>query len=154
MRLWYIWHKTVYLSCTDTETVSKWIQTRFHMTHVTKEYHRVRPKLFSSLWYIRCKPCTNIAPTQTLSSNGPKRDSTWPTHLEVPSVRPRQFLSLWYVRHKPRIYLASRLALSPNGLKQASTWASSPRRTIGCVQNNFQAYGTFGTNHAPILRQD
>jgi hypothetical protein len=48
-------------------------------------------------------------------------------------------------------YLASRLALSPNGPKRASTWASSPRSIIGCIQNNFWAYGTFGANRAPIL---
>jgi hypothetical protein len=28
----------------------------------------------------------------------------------------------------------------------------SPRSSIGCVQDNFRAYGTFGTNRAPILR--
>jgi hypothetical protein len=27
--------QTVYLSCTDTNTVSKWTETRFHMTHIT-----------------------------------------------------------------------------------------------------------------------
>jgi hypothetical protein len=32
--------------------------------------------------------------------------------------------------------------------------ASSPRSTIGCVQNDFWAYGTFGANRAPILYQD
>jgi hypothetical protein len=46
----------------------------------------------------------------TLSLNGSKRDSTWSTHLGVPSGAPIQFLSLWYVRHKQRTYLASRLA--------------------------------------------
>jgi hypothetical protein len=30
----------------------------------------------------------------------------------------------------------------------------SSRTSIGCVQYDFRAYGTFGTNHAPILRQD
>jgi hypothetical protein len=29
--------QTVHLSCTDTNTVSKWTKTRFHMTHVTYE---------------------------------------------------------------------------------------------------------------------
>jgi hypothetical protein len=32
--------------CTDTNTISKWTKTRFHTTHVTYEFHRVRPKLF------------------------------------------------------------------------------------------------------------
>jgi hypothetical protein len=30
----------------------------------------------------------------------------------------------------------------------------SSRNSIWCVQDDFRAYGTFGTNHAPILRQD
>jgi hypothetical protein len=30
----------------------------------------------------------------------------------------------------------------------------SPRSSIGCVQHDFQAYGMFGTNRAPILHQD
>jgi hypothetical protein len=101
--------QTVHLSCTDSNTISKWTKMRFQMTHVTLEFHWVHPK-----WFLR----------------------------------------LWYVWHKPCTYLASRLALSLNGLNQASTWASSPRSTIGCVQNNFGDYGTFGANGAPILRQD
>jgi hypothetical protein len=40
-------------------------------------------------------------------------------------------------------YLASRFALSPNGPKWASTWASSSSNSIGCIENNFLAYGTF-----------
>jgi hypothetical protein len=98
--------QTVHLSCTNTNTVSKRIKTRFHMTQVASELHRVRPK--------------------------------W-------------FLSLWYVWHKPCTYLASKLALSPNRLNRTSTQASSPRSIIGCVQNDFYTYCTFGANHAPML---
>jgi hypothetical protein len=36
--------QTVHLSCTDIDTVSKWTETRFQMTHVTQEFHQVRPK--------------------------------------------------------------------------------------------------------------
>jgi hypothetical protein len=36
--------ETMNLSCTDTNTISKQTETRFHMTHVTDEFHRVRPK--------------------------------------------------------------------------------------------------------------
>ena len=32
--------QTMHLSCTDANTVSKWKQVRFCMTHVTKEFHR------------------------------------------------------------------------------------------------------------------
>jgi hypothetical protein len=38
-----------HLSCTITNTVSKQIETRFRMTHVTEEFPRVRLKQFSSL---------------------------------------------------------------------------------------------------------
>ena len=38
--------QNVHLSCTDTYTVSKRKEVRFHMTHVTKEFHRVRPNDF------------------------------------------------------------------------------------------------------------
>jgi hypothetical protein len=38
--------------------------------------------------------------------------------------------------------------------EQDSTWPTSLRISIGCVQNYFRAYGTFGAIHAPILRQD
>ena len=47
-----------------------------------------------------------------------------------------------------------KITLCPNGLKRANTWASSPWSTIGCIQNDLCAYGTFGANRAPILRQD
>jgi hypothetical protein len=35
---------TVHLSCTDTNTISKWTEIRFNMTHVIGEFNRVRPK--------------------------------------------------------------------------------------------------------------
>jgi hypothetical protein len=91
------WAQTMHLSGIKTVSISKQNEIWFYMTHVTKQFHRVRPKQF-----------------------------------------PRQ----WYVRRKPHTYLASRLALSPNEPKRVSTWASSPRSTIGCIQNDFYAYGT------------
>jgi hypothetical protein len=66
----------VHLSCTDTNTVSKQIEMRFHMTHVTEEFYRVCPKQFLSPCYVRCKPCTYLASALTLSLNESKRDST------------------------------------------------------------------------------
>jgi hypothetical protein len=68
--------QTEHLSCTDANTVSKQIEMRFHMTHVTKEFHRVPPILFLSLRFIRCKPCINHASRVALSPNGPYRAST------------------------------------------------------------------------------
>jgi hypothetical protein len=67
----------VHLSCTDTNTISKGTKTRFQMTHVTLEFHRVRQKLFSRLWYVRRKLCTYLVSRLSLSSNKPKWASTW-----------------------------------------------------------------------------
>jgi hypothetical protein len=64
--------QTVHQSCTDTKTISKWTKMRFHMTHVTKEFHQLRPKRPPSLWYVWRKPCTYLALTLALSPNVPK----------------------------------------------------------------------------------
>jgi hypothetical protein len=72
---------------------------------------------------------------------------------EFNHMRPKRFLSLWHVRRKSCIYLASRLALSPNRMKWAFTWASSPRSTIGCIQNDFWAVGMLGANCVAILHR-
>jgi hypothetical protein len=72
---------------------------------------------------------------------------------EYHRVRPKRLLNLRYVWRKSCTYLESRLTLSPNGPKSASTWASSPRSTIGCIQNNFWPYGVYDSNHAPILHR-
>jgi hypothetical protein len=49
---------------------------RFHMTHVTLKFHRVHPKWFMRLWYVRHKPSTYLASRLPLSSNGLNRAST------------------------------------------------------------------------------
>jgi hypothetical protein len=77
-----------------------------------------------------------------------------PCHLGVSLGASKMILSLWYVWHKSCTYLALTLTPSLNGSKQHSTWAMSPRSCISCVQNDFQANGTFGANHTPILCQD
>jgi hypothetical protein len=33
--------QTVHLSCTNTNTISKWTKTRFHRADVTEEFHQV-----------------------------------------------------------------------------------------------------------------
>jgi hypothetical protein len=47
--------QTEHQSCTVANTVSKQIETRFHKTHVTLEFHRQPPILFWSLRYVRRK---------------------------------------------------------------------------------------------------
>jgi hypothetical protein len=58
-------------------------------------------------------------------------------------VRPKRLLSLRYVWRKPCTYLALTLTPSRNGPKQDMTWPTPPRGSIGCVQIDFSAYGTF-----------
>jgi hypothetical protein len=66
-----------HLSCINTNTVSKRTKMRFHVTHVTLEFHREHAKWFLSLWYVWRKPCTYLASRLALSPNGPKGSSTW-----------------------------------------------------------------------------
>jgi hypothetical protein len=77
--------QTVLLSCTDTSTISKRTKTRFHMTHVTYEFYRVRPKQNLSLWYVWCKPCMSLVLRLALSPNVPKEVPLEPRHPAVPS---------------------------------------------------------------------
>jgi hypothetical protein len=67
----------VHLSCIKISTISKQSKLSFHLSPFTQEYHRVHPKWFLSLWCIRRKLCTYLAPKLTLSPNRPKRDSIW-----------------------------------------------------------------------------
>jgi hypothetical protein len=63
-------------------------------------------------------------------------------------------MSLWCICRKPHTYLAPTKTFSPDGAQWDSTWSMSPRSSIGCLQNDFQPYGTFDTICATILRQD
>jgi hypothetical protein len=94
------------------------------------------------LWWIKISTVSKCTETRFHSS--------LVTH-EYLSVHLKQFLSLWYVWGKPCTYHAPKPTLSPKGPKGDSTWPMSPRSSIGCVQNDFWGYGTFGANHAPIL---
>jgi hypothetical protein len=73
---------------------------------------------------------------------------------EYHRVPPKWFLWLWYLWSEPSTYLVSRLALSPNKSKWASIWASSPRNTIGCVQNELCGNGKLGANCAPYTNNN
>jgi hypothetical protein len=80
---------TMHLSCTNTNTVSKQTEMRFHVMHINYEFHRVRLKLFLSLWYVQRKPCTYLASRLELSQNRPDELPLEPRHLEVPLGGPK-----------------------------------------------------------------
>ena len=58
-----------------------------------------------------------------------------------------------YVWRRPCTYLGPTLALSPNGPKQVSTSPTSPSCSSGCVQTDFQAYGTLDAKRASKLHR-
>jgi hypothetical protein len=81
--------QTVLQACTDTKTISKWTKTRFYMTHVTYEFHRVRPKLFLTYGTFNAYRAPIFY--------GPNRSPPDPHHLGVPRVLLKRFMNLWYV---------------------------------------------------------
>jgi hypothetical protein len=184
--------ETMHLCCTDGNSISKQTKTRFHMTLVTQEFHRVRPKWFFSPWYIWRKPYTYLASRLALSPNRPKWASSPKSSIRciqndfspygtfdmnrVPILHQHELhlqMDQNNIPHEPRqpgvssgasdtisdpmviwrklcTYLALTLISSLNRPKWDSTWATSPRHSISFIQNDFQAYGTFGANLAPI----
>jgi hypothetical protein len=141
----------MYPSWVKISAMSKRTKMSFHLRLITSEYHRIWSKRLLSVWYVWCKSCTYLALTLTLSLNGPKKDLTRPTSPRG-SIGCIQKISEPMVWSMQTVHLSCiRIVLYPNGPKGASTWALSPRSTIGCVHNDFWPYGTFGTNHAPIL---
>jgi hypothetical protein len=110
--------------------------------------HWERPKWFLSLWYVRHKPCTylmsRLAPCHMNWIKHPLEHH----HLGVLSGASKTISEPTVCLHKPCTYLELTPTLRPNGLKHDLTWPTSPRTTIGCVQNDFWACVTFGANRA------
>jgi hypothetical protein len=111
----------MHLSCIKISSISKWTETSFHLSLITKEKGRVRPKWFPSLWYVQRKPCTYLASWLALSPNGPKWTSTW---VSSPRSTIRCVQNDFYcILRKSCTYLALTLTLYLNGLKWNSAWA-------------------------------
>ena len=68
-------------------------------------------------------------------------------------VRPKRFLSLWYIWRQPCSYLIWTQTIS-KWTETRFHMTTSPRSSIGCIQNDFRANVTFGAKRAPILHQD
>jgi hypothetical protein len=144
----------VHLSCTDTNTISKWTKNEIPLEPRYLGVQSSGSKMIS-------EPTVHSRQTVHLScvkiSTISKQTET-SIHLsliieEYHWVCPKWFLSLWYAWCKPCTYLTPTLTLSLNGLKRDSKWPKSPRGSIGCVQNDFWAYGTFSSNHSPCLHR-
>jgi hypothetical protein len=146
--------QTVHLYCTNTNNVSKCTEMKFHMTHSPRSFigciqHDFRvdgtfdtnrtPFLHQDYHYL-----------QTDSNKHPLK----PCHLGVSSGASKTI-------SEPMLRLAQTVHLYCTDTNTVSKWTetrfhmSHPSRTsIGCIQDDFRAHGTFDTNHAPILRQD
>ena len=112
--------QTEHLSCIEINTISKRTKISFQLSLVTQEYHRVCPKRYLSLWYVWCKPCTNIALTLTPSPNRPNKIPHDPRQLGVPSVASKMISKPMVPLRKPCTYLALTLTPSPNGQNEIS----------------------------------
>jgi hypothetical protein len=120
-------------SCVKSSTISKWTEPSFHLSHVTTESHRVRPKRFLCLWYVRCEPCTCLALTLTPSPNGLKRDSTRPMSLTSPSGA-SQTICEPMLRSVQTVHLSCvKISTISKRTEQSSTRPTSLSSTIGCV---------------------
>jgi hypothetical protein len=113
----------------------------------------VCPKRFLSLWYVLCKPCTYLALTLTLTLSPTVRNEVLhdPHNLGVPSGASKMI-------SKPMVCLGQTVHLScvkisaiskPIEMRFHISFVTKDYHR--CIQNNFGAYGTFGTNRAPIL---
>jgi hypothetical protein len=100
------------------------------------------------------EPMVHLAQTVHLSSIDTNTISKWdeneisddPRHRGVPSGACKRIFEPMVLSSQTMHLLVSRLALSPNRPKWPPTCATSPMSTIGCVQNDFWAYGTFRAN--------
>jgi hypothetical protein len=125
--------QTVHLSCTNTNIVSKRTKMRFHMAHVTYEYHQVRLNLFMSLWYVHCKPCNYLASRLALFPNGPNRTPPDPRHQGVPSGASKTIYEPMVCSVQTVHLSGIKISTISKWTEQSSTRPSSPRCTIGCV---------------------
>jgi hypothetical protein len=145
--------QTMHLPCIKINNISEQTKQSFHLSLLTLEYNRVRPKWFLSLWCIRHKPYTYLALKLTLSPNRLKQDFIW--HMSSRSSIGCVQIDFWAYGtfHANRAsYIGSRLALSLNRQNWASTWASSSWSSS--IQNGFLDYSALGANCAPILHRN
>jgi hypothetical protein len=146
----------MHLYCIDTKIVSKWTETRFHITHPPKSSIGCVQYDFKAYGTFGTNrpPILRLA----LSPNEVKQASTWASSLGVSfgvsKTISQPMVRLVQTMHLSCTYIAPSLTLSPNGPKQYSTWPTSPRTSILCVQNIFCVYGPFGANSTRILHQD
>ena len=129
------WAQTVYLSCTETNTISKDTEILYDTRHLAvllgaSKYiskHMVRSMQFVHLSCIKISTTPNKATELPLERLFPG----------VSSGASKMVSSLWCIRRKLCTYFAPKLTLSPNRPKRDSIWHMSSRSSIGVRPNGF-----------------
>jgi hypothetical protein len=139
--------QNMHLSCIDTNTIFKRTEMSFHMMGVPSGSSKTISKpSVHSVQTVRLS-CGKISTISITNRNEIPCD---PYHLGVPS-------GAFKIIYEPMVCSVQTLHRSCvkistlNGLKWASSRAWSPWSTIGWIQNDLWAYGTFGADRAPIL---
>jgi hypothetical protein len=146
--------QTLPIYCTDSNTVSKRTETRFHTTH-------------SSRSSIGCVQHDFLADGTLDTKRAPFLHQDY-HYLQIDSnklpLEPRHLgvsLGASNMIFEPIVCSAQTVHLyctdTNNVSKQKKMrfhMTHSPRSSIGCVQHDFWANGTFDTNRAHFLRQD
>jgi hypothetical protein len=138
--------QTMHLSCVKSRTISKWYSLASTLASSPRSTIGC---VQNNLWAYNTFDA-NRAPI--LHQDLHNLQTEWnehppePRYLGVPSGVLKMISMPTVCWYKPCSYLALTPTISPNGL--VVPWSS-----IGCVQNDFWAYGTFGANSAPNLRQ-
>jgi hypothetical protein len=143
----------MHLYCTNTNTVSKRTKMRFHMTHSPwSSIGCVQHNFWADGTFNTNRApflCQDYHYLQTDSNKLPLE----PRHLGVSSGVSKMI-------SEPIVRLAQTMHLYCTDTNTVSKWTKmrfhmthSPRSSIGCVQHDFQADGTFDSNRSPLLRQ-
>jgi hypothetical protein len=160
--------QTVHLSCVKISTISKQtrtsIQYEYHRVHTKwflslryiwrklcthlaltltmspMEIHWVRPTTISKRM-VRSLQTVHLSCVKISTISKQTETTIHLSHVtyEYHRVRTKWFKSLWYIWRKLCTHLALTLTRPLNWLKQDSTWPKSPRRSIGCVQQQFSS---------------
>jgi hypothetical protein len=146
--------QTAHQSCDKISTISKRTETSFTWAFSPRSTIGCVQNNFDPMLCLAKTVHLSCSHTNTIAKRTKTRLHMCHITDEFHQLHPKWFPSRWYVRHKLCTYLALTLTPSLNRLKRHLTWPTSPRSSIWCVQNYFQAYGMFGVNNAPLFCQD
>jgi hypothetical protein len=135
----------VHLYCTDTNTVSKHTETRFHMMHSPRVPSGVSNMISESM--VRWTQTAHLSCVKIITISKQTR------HLGVSSGASKMISEpIIRLAQTVHLYCTDTNAVSKR-TKTRFHLTHSPRSSIGCAQHDFLAGGTLGTNHAPFSRQ-